>query len=153
VVGATLGGGIGSLHGHRGLLVDFLDEVEVVTASGDLIKASESQNADLFWALRGAGSNFGIVTSATYRLPKVSNNGKYVNADYVYPVSTNQSFFEVMEKFDETLPSRLSITGASFFDRINNKVSNPERNVQLHDWIFNFGTASYHCERCFLRLT
>ncbi|CAI7678275.1 unnamed protein product [Penicillium pancosmium] len=121
VVGATLGGGIGSLHGHRGLLVDFLEEVEVVTASGDLIKASETKHADLFWALRGAGSNYGIVTSATYRLPKVTNNGKYVNADYVYPVSANQSFFELMEKFDETLPSRLSITGASFFDRMKNK--------------------------------
>ncbi|EAU36707.1 predicted protein [Aspergillus terreus NIH2624] len=121
VVGATLGGGIGSLHGLRGLLVDYLEEVEVVTASGDLIKASETEHKDLFWALRGAGSNYGIVTSATYRLPEVTNKGVYVNADYVYPVSANQSFFEVLEQFDNTLPPRLAITGASFFDRVNNK--------------------------------
>ncbi|KAL4926725.1 FAD-binding oxidoreductase [Aspergillus undulatus] len=121
VVGATLGGGIGSLHGLRGLLVDYLEEVEVVTASGDLVKASETENKDLFWALRGAGSNYGIVTSAMYRLPEVTNKGVYVNADYVFPVSANESFFEVLEHFDNTLPSRLAITGASFFDRVNNK--------------------------------
>jgi FAD/FMN-containing dehydrogenase len=123
VIGATLGGGIGGLHGHRGLLIDLLEEVEMVTSTGDLIKASSTTNEDLFWALRGAGSNFGIVTSATYRLPKVSNNGMYVNADYVYPAEANQSFFKIMADFDESLPSRLAITAVSFFNRMTNKVN------------------------------
>ncbi|KAF2204958.1 FAD-binding domain-containing protein [Delitschia confertaspora ATCC 74209] len=121
VVGATLGGGIGGLHGYRGLLLDLLEEVEVVTASGDLIKASATENEDLFWALRGAGSNFGIVTSATYRLPEISNKGMYVNADFVYPAERNHSFWQVMADFDESLPSRLAITAVSFFNRITNK--------------------------------
>jgi FAD/FMN-containing dehydrogenase len=123
VVGATLGGGIGGLHGHLGLLVDLLEEVEVVTAAGDLIKASRTENEDLFWALRGAGSNYGIVTSATYRLPEVSNGGMYVNADFVFEGNANHSFFNVMADFDDTLPSRLAITAVAFFNRITNKVS------------------------------
>ena len=123
LVGATLGGGIGGLHGHRGLLVDLVEEFEVVTASSDLVKASATENEDLFWALRGAGSNFGIVTSATYRLPKVSNGGMYVNADFVYPADRNHSFWEIMADFDSTLPSRLAITAVSFFNRVTNKVS------------------------------
>lgn len=122
VVGATLGGGIGGLHGHRGLLVDLLEEVELVTASGHLVKASNTENEDLFWALRGAGSNYGIVTSATYRLPEVSNKGMYVNADFLFPASVNHSFWKVMGDFDETLPSRLAITAASVFNRMENKV-------------------------------
>ncbi|KAK5656793.1 hypothetical protein OQA88_4341 [Cercophora sp. LCS_1] len=121
VVGATLGGGIGGLHGHRGIMADLLEEVEVVTASGDLIKASAAENEDLFWALRGAGSNFGVVTSATYRLPAVSNQGVYVNADFVYPASANHSFWKVMADFDDAMPSRLAITAVSFFDRIANR--------------------------------
>ncbi|KAK3995182.1 hypothetical protein QBC44DRAFT_320654 [Cladorrhinum sp. PSN332] len=121
VVGATLGGGIGGLHGRHGLLIDQLESVQVVTAAGDLITASETENEDLFWALRGAGSNFGIVTSATYRLPKISNKGYYVNADFVYPAAANSSFWKVMAEFDDTLPSRLAITAVAFFDRVNNR--------------------------------
>jgi FAD/FMN-containing dehydrogenase len=122
VVGGTLGGDIGGLHGHRGLLVDLLAEVEVITAAGDLIKASLTENEDLFWALRGAGSNYGIVTSATYRLPEASNDGMYVNADFVFPATANHSFFKVVADFDDTLPSRLAITAVAFFNRIMNKV-------------------------------
>lgn len=150
VVGATLGGGIGSLHGLRGLLADYLEEVEVVTASGDLIKASETEHKDLFWALRGAGSNYGIVTSATYRLPEVTNKGVYVNADYVFPVSANQSFFEVLEQFDNTLPPRLAITGASFFDRVNNKVNRPWK-VRCTAQISDLCIARDRCQCCVLR--
>lgn len=123
VVGATLGGGIGGLHGRHGLMVDLLEEVKVVTATGDLITASAAENEDLFWGLRGGGGNFGIVTSATYRLPEISNKGMYVNADFVYPASANHSFWKVMADFDETLPSRLAITAVSFFNRDANEVS------------------------------
>ncbi|KAK4464464.1 hypothetical protein QBC42DRAFT_320032 [Cladorrhinum samala] len=121
VVGATLGGGIGGLHGRHGPLIDQLEQVEVVTAAGDLITASEKENQDLFWALRGAGSNFGIVTSATYRLPEISNGGYYINADFVYPAERNSSFWKVMAEFDRTLPSRLAITAVAFYDRVNHR--------------------------------
>jgi FAD/FMN-containing dehydrogenase len=68
VAGLTLGGGLGWTMGKHGLSVDNLLSVDVVTANGQFLKASESQNADLFWGLRGGGGNFGIVTSFEYQL-------------------------------------------------------------------------------------
>ncbi len=66
--GSTLGGGIGWLMGRFGATVDNVLAFEVVTADGELISASAEQHPDLFWALRGGGGNFGVVTEITYQL-------------------------------------------------------------------------------------
>ncbi len=67
VAGLTLGGGLGYLTRRFGWTVDNLLEVEVVTADGAVRRASRDENSDLFWAVRGAGANFGVVTS--FRVP------------------------------------------------------------------------------------
>jgi FAD/FMN-containing dehydrogenase len=71
VAGLTLGGGLGYLTRRFGWTVDNLEEVDIVTADGQIRTASRHQHADLFWALRGAGANLGVVTRFTFRLHEV----------------------------------------------------------------------------------
>jgi FAD/FMN-containing dehydrogenase len=71
VAGLTLGGGIGWLMRKHGLAIDNLLAADVVTAHGERLRVSEDENADLFWALRGGGGNFGVVTSFEFRLHSV----------------------------------------------------------------------------------
>jgi len=66
--GLTLGGGLGHLMGRFGLTLDNLVRAEVVTAAGEILVADEENSSDLFWALRGGGGNFGVVTRFVYRL-------------------------------------------------------------------------------------
>jgi FAD/FMN-containing dehydrogenase len=68
MVGVTIAGGITNWVGTRGMILDSLLHVRMVTATGEIVTASETENADLFWGLRGAAQNFGIIVSATYQL-------------------------------------------------------------------------------------
>jgi FAD/FMN-containing dehydrogenase len=71
IAGLTLGGGLGWLRSKYGLACDNLISVDLITAGGELVRASADENSDLFWGIRGGGGNFGVVTSFEYRLHPV----------------------------------------------------------------------------------
>ncbi|PVH94013.1 FAD binding domain protein [Periconia macrospinosa] len=109
LVGATMGGTVGVLQGVLGLGVDYLESVRLVTATGDLIEASKTKNADLFWGIRGAGHNFGIITSATFRLHDLVNDGKLTSMDLMYPGSANKTIYEALQGYDNNIPNALTL--------------------------------------------
>jgi FAD/FMN-containing dehydrogenase len=82
VAGLTLGGGVGYLRRKYGLSCDSLLSVEMVTAGGRIVQADPGENADLFWALRGGGGNFGVVTSFVFRLHPVGPEVMALNPYY-----------------------------------------------------------------------
>jgi FAD/FMN-containing dehydrogenase len=96
VAGLTLGGGVGRLHRKHGLAIDNLIAVEVVTASGELVRASKDENPELFWGLRGAGHNFGVATAFEFRLHPLGPN--VLAGMAVYPL---ESAFEVIAGWRE----------------------------------------------------
>ncbi|EAW08664.1 FAD-binding oxidoreductase [Aspergillus clavatus NRRL 1] len=103
-LGTMVGGGLGSLQGVRGILADSLVSAHVVTAAGELITVSKDSNPDLFWAIRGAGHNFGIVVSATFRTYEPTNGGLSWTGDFIFPNSQNASVFELVKSLDDGLP-------------------------------------------------
>ncbi|MEZ5833365.1 MAG: FAD-binding oxidoreductase [Dongiaceae bacterium] len=100
IAGLTLGGGLGWLMGKHGLALDNLRSAEIVTAEGRVLKASAEENADLFWAVRGGGGNFGIAASLEYRLHSV---GPTITGGLIaYPFAQAR---EVLQFFRETTRS------------------------------------------------
>jgi hypothetical protein len=102
VAGLTLGGGIGYLSRRFGLTVDNLLAADVVLADGTFVTASANSHSDLFWALRGGGGNFGIVTSFTFRCHDIGENGTVVAGPVFYDLADTG---EVMRWYRELLPS------------------------------------------------
>lgn len=107
MVGATIGGGVGRLNGLHGMLVDSLLRVKLVTADGKVTRASHVENPDLFWALRGAGSNFGTILEATYRVYDETAPLMLV-ADFLFAPNASQSILQYFQSFGEDLPAKLS---------------------------------------------
>ena len=102
VAGLTLGGGIGYLARRFGLTVDNLLSADVVLADGTFVTASESSHPDLFWALRGGGGNFGVVTSFTFRCHDIGEHGTIIGGPVLYDFADTA---EVMRWYRELLPS------------------------------------------------
>jgi FAD/FMN-containing dehydrogenase len=100
VAGLTLSGGIGWLRGTHGLCVDNLLAADVVTADGRLIRASESENADLLWALKGGGGNFGVVVAFEFRLHPIA-----AELMFCAPAYAEERALEVLPKWRDYMAS------------------------------------------------
>ncbi|KAI1412487.1 hypothetical protein F5Y13DRAFT_179995 [Hypoxylon sp. FL1857] len=115
ITGAALGGTIGIFEGLYGLASDALESVRLITATGDIIEVSETQHADLFWGIRGAGMNFGIVTSSRFRVYDAVNGGNVTSTTFSYLASHNASVWKAVKYYDEYIPNELAITvGVAF---------------------------------------
>jgi FAD/FMN-containing dehydrogenase len=107
IAGLTLGGGFGWLTRKHGLTIDNLISVDVVTADGKTVRASENENAELFWALRGGGGNFAVVTQFEFKLHEV---GPEILAGLtVYPFDQAKQVLTKYREFVESAPEELNV--------------------------------------------
>ena len=109
VSGLTLGGGVSGYLGRRyGLTVDNLVSADVVLADGSFVTASESSHPELFWALRGGGGNFGVVTSFTFRSHPVGENGIVYAGPVLYDIDDTAEVMRWYREFEPAQPEDLS---------------------------------------------
>jgi FAD/FMN-containing dehydrogenase len=107
IAGLTLGGGLGWLMGKHALALDNLISVDVVLADGRILTASKDDNADLFWALRGGGGNFGVAASFDYRLHTI---GPVVTGGLIaYPFSAAWDVLRFFRDVTASLPDELTV--------------------------------------------
>jgi FAD/FMN-containing dehydrogenase len=126
VAGLTLGGGYGWLRRKHGLSCDSLIEAELVTADGSVVKASADENPDLFWAIRGGGGNFGIVTSFTFELHEVGPEVAF--AATFYPLEDAGEIMRGWRDYVESAPDEVtSVCVTLTFP------ANPELPEAVHD--------------------
>jgi FAD/FMN-containing dehydrogenase len=106
IAGLTLHGGVGHLRRKHGLSIDNLVSVDIVTADGQLRRASATENEDLFWAVRGAGSNFGAVTSFEFRAHPIGPT--VMVAAVFYPLEDVRTLLPAWRDFMASAPEELS---------------------------------------------
>ncbi len=106
IAGFTLGGGIGWLMRKHGLTADNLVAADLVTAEGETVRASEKDNKDLFWALRGGGGNFGIVTQFEYRLHPVP---QVIGGLTLYPAGRAGAMLRFFREITDSAPDALTL--------------------------------------------
>lgn len=108
VAGLTLGGGMGWLARQYGLSCDNVESFEMVTADGTLVRASEAENPDLFWGLRGGGGNFGIVTEFEFRLHPAGT--RTLVADFFFPIEDSLPVLRGWRELNATAPRQATFT-------------------------------------------
>jgi FAD/FMN-containing dehydrogenase len=108
IAGLTLGGGFGWLGGKHGLTCDNVRSFKIVTADAGLLNVSEQENADLFWALRGGGGNFGVVAEFEYDLHPVS---EMYGGMVLYPYSSGREVLKGLNDYIDECPDELTLFG------------------------------------------
>lgn len=116
VGGLTLGGGMGWLARQYGLACDNVVSYEVVTATGEIVTASATENSDLFWGLRGGGGNFGIVTSFEFRLHEVGT--RTLVAEFTYPADEGFAVLQGWRELNATAPRQATFTASVKGDEV-----------------------------------
>jgi hypothetical protein len=114
VAGLTLGGGFGRLSRRFGLTSDNLLGADVVTADGRYIRASETENRDLFWGLRGGGGNFGAVTSFDYRLHPM--DPMVLAGSVAWPMEQARDVLRFFAEYSQNIPDELYLIGGLLHD-------------------------------------
>ena len=107
IAGLTLGGGVGWLMGKYGLALDNLTSVELVTAEGQVLRTSKDQEADLFWAVRGGGGNFGVATSFDYQLYPVGPT--IIGGLVAHPFDRARDVLRFFRDFTASLPDDFTV--------------------------------------------
>ncbi|HEX3277603.1 MAG TPA: FAD-binding oxidoreductase [Thermoleophilaceae bacterium] len=126
VAGVTLGGGYGWLRRKYGLSSDNIVEAEVVTADGSVLRAAADENPDLYWAIRGGGGNFGIVTSFTFKLHEVGPEVAF--AATFYPIEQAAEVMRRWRSYVESAPDEVTSTCVTM-----TFPANPELPEAIHD--------------------
>lgn len=108
--GATIGGGHGRLQGLYGLMIDAVLSHRIVLANGSIVTASRTQNADLFYALRGAGQNFGVITETIFKTyDDPAPHGLYYNVDMLFFDNQLESVLTVINDIIPNQPGELAL--------------------------------------------
>jgi FAD/FMN-containing dehydrogenase len=118
LVGPMLGGGHGWLQGRYGLSADQLVEARMVLANGDLVIVSNGSYADLFWALKGAGHNFGIVTQVKYKIHDVPDNGSWTYAAIIFTQDKLEQVFDVVNNLTDNGQGPVEYLDFVWYERI-----------------------------------
>lgn len=110
VLGVAFGAGLGRLQGKYGYLHDNMVSARLVMADGSLVTVSKEENPDLFYAVRGAGHNFGIAVEATFRAHKEANNGEHYSWDLEYELTQCEDVFTCLNTImDDGMPPDLAV--------------------------------------------
>jgi hypothetical protein len=106
IAGFTLGGGLGRLMGKHGAACDNILSAKLVTANGEFVRASPEENDDLYWAVRGGGGNFGIVTELEYKL---HHAGLILGGVLTYPISAVRDVLQFLDDYMTNVPAEFDI--------------------------------------------
>jgi hypothetical protein len=109
IMGVAFGAGLGRLQGKYGYLHDNMISCKLVLADGSVVVASKEQHPDLFYAIRGAGHNFGIALEATFKVYPQANGGIHYTWDLEYELNQCEQVFETLNEVNHTMPPELAI--------------------------------------------
>lgn len=102
--------------------MDALQSVHIVGADGKVMTVSATSHPDLWWGVRGAGANFGVITSATYKIHPLVNSGNVFVADFYLPPARSREYFDMVEANYSNMPANLAQVMVGLWNRTTSSV-------------------------------